>query len=111
MNSNSNTNSPNNTSGTNITFHKDVVVAINWKDFSETVRSLAIDKLKSDKLNKQELFKLMKQPILDIHDKVIQVLLRPKEWLERSNMDDNKFELDVGIVFDLISKCMKVVED
>lgn len=82
------------------------------KEFGDIVKTLNVEKMKSDKMNKQELMKLIKNPIIEIHDKILQLLLRPKEWLEKINdKDDSKFELEVGTVFDLIHKTMKVVEE
>jgi protein phosphatase len=105
--------SPNSsTNDKEIRFANNAVVALsNNKDFGEMVKTMNIEKIKNDKLNKQEIIKLMKQPIIDLHDKVIQVLLRPREWIEKSSIDDTKFELEVGVVFDLISKTMKIVEE
>lgn len=95
-----------------IRFASNAVVAVGGnKDFGETVKTLSIEKIKTDKLNKQELLKLIKNPVIDLHDKVIQILLRPKEWIERTAIEDTKFELEVGIVYDLINKTMKIVEE
>ena len=96
-----------------IRFSNNAVVAVSNsnKDFGDTVKILSLEKFKNDKLNKQELMKLMKQPLTDLHDKVIQVLLRPKEWIEKNCVEDSKFEIEVGVVFDLINKTMKIVDE
>jgi protein phosphatase len=107
--------SPNQTNNKEIVFCKDGVIAmpnsIN-KDFSDVVKKFSIEKLKNDKLNKQELMKQLKQPqTFDLYDKVLQILLRPREWIEKTVLEDTKFELDVGIVLELISKTIKIVEE
>lgn len=95
-----------------IKFSKEAMVALpNSRDFGEAVKTLSLDKIKNDKINRQELIKLMKQPLVDLQDKVVQILLRPREWIEKQNIEDSKFDLDVGVVFELISKTIKIVED
>jgi len=105
--------SPNNASNDKeIRFSNNAVYALgNNKDFGETVKTISLEKIKNDKLNKQEVLKLMKQPLVDLHDKVLQILLRPREWIEKTTLEETKFELEVGVVFDLISKTMKIVEE
>lgn len=106
---NLNTSSP---SEKTIKFANYAVIALpNTKDFGDVVKSIAIDKLKNEKINKQELIKLLKKPMVDVHEKVLQILLRPREWIEKSIVEESKFELDVGIVFDLISRTIKIVEE
>ena len=84
------------------------------KDFSEIVRNYSMKKLEQDsQLKKEDLMKLYNTKTLntDLHEKVIQVLLRPKEWIEKTNIEDTKFEIDISIIYELINRTIKVVED
>jgi protein phosphatase len=84
----------------------------NNNEFVDIVRVFSVDKLQDDAKKKQELLKMLKQPIgLDIHEKVINVLLRPKEWIEKTYDGDTKFDIEIDIVLELITRCIKVVED
>jgi diadenosine tetraphosphatase ApaH/serine/threonine PP2A family protein phosphatase len=90
----------------------DKVVVGHNNEFGEIVRILSQEKLKIKESEKQELMKIFKQPpSVDIHEKVISALLRPKEWIEKPFDPDSKFEIEIGIIMDLISKCQKIVEE
>jgi protein phosphatase len=52
------------------------------------------------------------QPLaIDLHEKILNVLLRPREWIEKPYDPDLKFMFEVETVVELINRCMKVVED
>ena len=81
-------------------------------EFGDMVRNISIEKMNDDLAKKQELLKLLKQPkSFDLHDKVINVLLRPKEWIEKQFDSDLNFDLDVEVVLELIARCSKIVEE
>lgn len=97
-----------------IKFSKEAMIAIpnsGTKEFGECVKILSLDKIKNEKINKNELIKLMKQPLIDLHDRVIQILLRPRDWIEKVVEEYSKFDIDVGVVFELITKTIKIVEE
>jgi protein phosphatase len=85
----------------------------NNNEFSEIVRMLSVEKLHEETSKKQDLMKLFKtQPLaIDLHEKILNVLLRPREWIEKPYDPDLKFMFEVETVVELINRCMKVVED
>ena len=96
-----------------IKFSKEAMIAVtNNKDFGDIVKSFSLDKLKLDKINKMDLLKQLKNNTnIELQDRVIQILLRPKEWIEKTIIEYSKFELDISVVLDLISKTIKIVEE
>ena len=52
---------------------------------------------------------------MDIHDRIIHALLRPKEWIERQNdimmEQDLHFDIEMDIILDLILQAQKIVEE
>ena len=108
---NSSLNSKNNEN--EIRFSKGAEVAMdNNNNFGELVRIISLEKLTKDTLKRQDMIKILKQPISsDIHEKVIAFLLRPKEWISK-NVDDKKlFELNREIIIELILRCQKICEE
>lgn len=91
------------------------VVALkqNNNDFGEIVRILSVERLQEDNVKKQDLMKFFKnQPLsVDIHEKVLNVLLRPREWIDKPFDPDLKFEIEPDIIIELINRCTKIVED
>ncbi len=85
----------------------------NNNEFSEIVRMLSVEKLHEETSKKQDLMKLFKtQPLaIDLHEKILNVLLRPREWIEKPYDPDLKYMFEVETVVELINRCMKVVED
>ena len=85
----------------------------NNNEFSEIVRMLSVEKLQDETSKKQDLMKLFKtQPLsVDLHEKMLNVLLRPREWIERPYDPDLKFLFDNDMVIELITRAIKVVED
>ncbi len=81
------------------------------KDFGELVRRVSMEKLTEDNLKKQNLIKLTVQPSNEFHELVISLLLRPKEWLEKSTSDNDVFPLNHNVIFELINSCIKIVEN
>ena len=85
----------------------------NNNEFSEIVRMLSVEKLQEETSKKQDLMKLFKtQPLaIDLHEKILNILLRPREWIEKPYDPDLKFMLEVDTVVELINRCMRIVED
>jgi len=88
----------------------------NNSDFNQLVREFSAKRLLGDNVKSEDLMKIVKQPKeMDIHDRVIAALLRPKEWIERQNdaefEQDLHFDIEMDIIIDLILKCQKIVED
>jgi len=88
----------------------------NNTDFNQIVREFSAKRLHGDNVKQEDLMKMVKQPKeMEIHDRVISALLRPKEWIERQNdimmEQDLRFDIEMDIVIDLILKCQKIVED
>ncbi len=85
----------------------------NNTEFSEIVRILSVEKLQEETAKKQDMMKLFKTAPLsvDIHEKVISALLRPREWIEKPYDSDLKLDIDVDVIMELISRCMQIVED
>jgi protein phosphatase len=83
------------------------------EEFSELVRILSVEKLQEETTKKQDLMKLFKtQPLSqDLHEKVLNILLRPKEWIEKPVDPDLKYIFDIDTVIELINRCIKVVEE
>ncbi len=83
------------------------------EEFSEIVRILSVEKLQEETSKKQDLMKLFKtQPLsIDLHEKIINVLLRPKEWIDKPVDADLKFMFDTDTVIELINRCIKVLEE
>jgi len=82
-------------------------------EFSEIVRILSVEKLQEETAKKQDLMKLFKtQPLsIDIHEKVINVLLRPREWIEKPMDGELRLDIEVDVIMELISRAMKIVEE
>ena len=80
------------------------------KDFGELVRRVSIEKLTEDKVKKQNLIKLTAQPSNEFHELVINLLLRPKEWLEKSTTENDVFPLNLNVINELITSCIKICE-
>jgi protein phosphatase len=81
-------------------------------EFGDMVRILSVEKFKEDASQKKELLKLLKQPLsFDIHEKIINVLLRPKEWIDKPFDPELRFDIEIDIVLELISRCTKIVEE
>ena len=85
----------------------------NHSDFSDLVRICSLEKLKSDMKEKENLMKMFKNQSLNLElcDKVIMALLRPKEWIEKPVDDETQFKMEPDLVMTLIDQCMKLVED
>jgi protein phosphatase len=83
------------------------------EEFSELVRILSVEKLQEETSKKQDLMKFFKtQPLSqDLHEKVLNILMRPKEWIEKPTDPDLKFIFDIDTVIELINRCIKVVEE
>ncbi len=85
-------------------------------DFNQLVREFSAKRLHGDNVKQEDLMKMVKQPKeIDIHDRILNALLRPKEWIERQNdimmEQDMNFDIEMDIVLDLIARCQKIVED
>jgi diadenosine tetraphosphatase ApaH/serine/threonine PP2A family protein phosphatase len=85
----------------------------NNTEFSEIVRILSVEKLQEETAKKQDLMKLFKtKPLsIDIHEKVLNALLRPREWIEKPFDPELKLDIEVDIILELISRATKVVEE
>lgn len=87
----------------------------NNTDFNQLVREFSAKRLHNENVKQEDLMKMVKQPKeMEIHDRIIAALLRPKEWIERQNdilMEDMHFDIEMDIILDLISKCQKIVEE
>ena len=81
------------------------------KDFGELVRRVSMEKLTEDNQKKQNLIKLTIQPSNEFHELVINLLLRPKEWLDKSTTENDMFPLNQNVIFELINTCIKIVEN
>ena len=85
-------------------------------DFNQMVREFSAKRLHNDNVKQEDLMKLVKQPKeIEIEDKIISALLRPKEWIERQYDilvdQDSRFDIDIDILMDLILKCQNIVEN
>jgi protein phosphatase len=85
-------------------------------DFNQMVREFSAKRLHNENVKQEDLVKFFKQPKeMEIQDKIISALLRPKEWIERQSdilmEQDMRFDIDMDIIIDLITKCQKIVED
>ncbi len=83
-------------------------------DFSELVRYCSMEKLNNERVDKDNMMKMLKNKTLNysLEDKVIMALLRPKEWVNKPlDEEDSTFCLDIQIVMDLIDQCMKIVQE
>ena len=65
---------------------------------------------KNEKLNKKNLIYLSIKPHIETHDKVIQFLLNPKDWIYRYSYD-NSFKIDKNIVYELIDKAYTIIKN
>jgi protein phosphatase len=111
-----NTNSPNSNSNKEYRFSDKAVVGFNKSggnnEFVDIVRVFSVERFHEDVKKKQELLKLLKQPMaFDIHEKVINLLLRPKEWIDKTYDGDTRFEIEIDVVLELISRATKIVEE
>ena len=83
-------------------------------DFSDLVRICSMDKLHNERVDKDNMMKMLKNKTLNysLEDKVIMALLRPKEWVNKPlDEEDSTFCLDIETVMALIDQCMKIVQD
>ena len=83
-------------------------------DFSDLVRYCSMEKLNNEKVDKDNMMKMLKNKSIDysLEDKVIMALLRPKEWVnKRIDEEEQSFCLDIETVMALIDQCMKIVQD
>ena len=85
-------------------------------DFNQMVREFSAKRLHNENVKQEDLMKLVKQPKeMEIQDKIISALLRPKEWIERqSDMtleQDTRFDIDIDILLELLMRCQRIVED
>ena len=83
-------------------------------DFSDLVRYCSMEKLHNEHVDKDNMMKMLKNKSLDysLEDKVIMVLLRPKEWVNKPlEEEDSTFCLDIETVMALIDQCMKIVQE
>ena len=83
-------------------------------DFSDLVRIVSMEKLKSSHVDKENMAKMLKNKTLNysLEDKVIMALLRPKEWVNKPlDEEDSTFCLDIETVMALIDQCMKIVQE
>ena len=88
----------------------------NNTDFNQIVREFSAKRLHGENVKQEDLMKMAKQPKeMDIHERIISALLRPKEWIERQNdmmmEQDLHFDIEIDIVLDLISQAQKIVEE
>lgn len=88
----------------------------NNTDFNQLVREFSAKRLHGENVKQEDLMKMVKQPKeIEIHDRIISALLRPKEWIERQNdimmEQDLHFDIEMDIVLELISRCQKIVEE
>lgn len=83
------------------------------QDFGQMVKILSLEKLHDETDKKHTMMKLYKNQTLtvDLPEKIINILLRPKEWIDRPEDDELRFDLEVDVVLELINRCIKVVED
>lgn len=107
------TNSLNKGNENELRFSKGAEVAVdnnlNNKDFGELVRIVSLEKL----TERQDMIKMLRQPTnsIDLHEKVINFLLRPKDWIGK-NVDEKKlFELNKDNIIELILRCQKIIEE
>jgi hypothetical protein len=80
------------------------------------VREFSAKRLYGENVKQEDLMKMAKQPKeMDIHDRIIHALLRPKEWIERQNdimtEQDLHFDIEMDIILDLILQAQKIVEE
>ena len=83
-------------------------------DFSDLVRYCSMEKLNNEKVDKDNMMKMLKNKSIDysLEDKVIMALLRPKEWVnKRIDEEEQSFCLDIETVMALIDQCMKIVQE
>ena len=83
-------------------------------DFSDLIRYCSMEKLNNEKVDKDNMMKMLKNKSIDysLEDKVIMALLRPKEWVnKRIDEEEQSFCLDIETVMALIDQCMKIVQD
>lgn len=88
----------------------------NNTDFNQIVREFSAKRLHGENVKQEDLMKMVKQPKeMEIQDRIISALLRPKEWIERQNdimmEQDFHFDIEMDIIIDLILKCQKIVEE
>jgi len=83
-------------------------------DIVDLLKYCSIERLKTDKLEKDSISKLLKNKTLNLSlpDKVIQALLRPKDWINKpADEEDSNFILDIDTVMALIYQCTKIVQE
>lgn len=84
----------------------------NGSDFGDLVRIVSLEKLTENNLKHQDIVKNLKQPVsIDIHEKVINFLLRPREWISKNIEEKKNFDLNKEVIMELISRCQKIVEE
>ena len=101
--------------GKNIVMSNKVVIGgkmDNKADFVDLVRYCSVEKLKKDKNEKENIMKMFKNSALnlELHDKIIMALLRPKEWIGKEIEEDTQFNIEPDVVIALINSCLKIIE-
>ena len=95
-------------------FSNDVVIASSDlnSEFAERVKIISIKKIQEDKVKFNDLIKMYSKPSgKEIHDKIIDVLLRPRDWISKEIDVNAKFPLPVELVFELIYNAKALIEN
>jgi len=80
------------------------------QDLAEMVRRVSLDRIVTQE-SYQKKQSLIKQPSTEVHELVINLLLRPKDWLEKSTSECDVFPLNQNILLELVANAIKVVEN